>query len=748
MKKNITILIVLFFVNIIFAKDYSITDTKTVAIYWDASLSQKEKNIDKELEFLDAYFKAYPSSKIKLVIFNTKIISDENLEVKSSNWNILKQKLKEVVYDGASDFSLINTDIAEETLLFFTDGNGNFGNFEASLYSPKIITVSSKLDINKKFLHNTAFYNSGYYVNLLEANIASAIKAIVGEVIMPRLEFVTKKNVDGKKKYIQGVVTYQNTVVPNVNVSLPDKKRGTITDQYGRYKIAVELGDVLVFSYTSMKETVVEIGEDDIIDVQLSDNINELGPAIVKSRKRDDPDRTKVGNFEVDKRSLGYTVQSIDSDDIGDNRGDVGKAIAGKFSGVSLGNSANAGLTIIRGSNSLQGNSIFALYIVDGIPLPRSGEGGQSIASYDFIDPNNIAEVTVLKGYAATNQYGAEGRNGVILITTKNSKNNFSPVKENESNPLDIEYKTYESSLVVSAESDSEFITQLKKFTEYEKSYDQYRTMLSSNKGNVTFFIECSDYFFSKNRPDLGLRVLSNLVELFPNDTSVLKILAFNLEKHNMLSQAEYIYKQITVISPNLSQAHLDLANTYFAVKKHQKSVNLFKNITANKIKEVNSFEGIGNQVTNDFKNVLSNRNQKWKTNNIDQKYFVFPKYDLRVVVEWSHPQTEFNLQYINPKKQYFTLNHNQEDNKKTMQKELVQGYTSDEYILSDIESGKWFLNVVIPDTYKRDLKYPKFLKVKVFTKFGSPDQKLQTSIINLDRINKNRVFISFKKDN
>ncbi|GAA4277468.1 TonB-dependent receptor plug domain-containing protein [Aquimarina mytili] len=742
MGKHTVILLAFFCFTFTFAKDLPIKDIKSVAIYWDASLSQKDKKIEKEFEFLDAYFKTHANLQVKLAIFNTAVIAEETFDVKSSNWTKLKEKLKDVVYDGASDFSLVNTEISEEMLLFFTDGKGNFGNFEASLYSPRIITISSKADIDKKFLHNTAFYNRGYFVNLLEFDIPSSIKAITGEVIMPKMEFVTEKNLDASKNYVSGIVVGKTDGLSNVNITVNDKNRGTITDENGNYKIAAEPGDVLVFSSLDMKSAVVEVGDKEIINVQLTELINELGPAIIKTRKGEEEELINNGNQLVNKKALGYAVQSIDSEDIGDDRNTLGRAIAGKFSGVSTGNVDNASLTIIRGMNSILGNN-FALFVVNGIPVPRSRIDAQ--ANYDFINPNDIADVTVLKGYAATNRFGAQGRNGVILITTKNAVANFTSAEENNPDKtVEIEYKPYTSSLQVSQESDSNFVSMLKKSPDVEQGYSKYLDLLSSNEDNVSFFLECSDYFFSKNKKDKGVRVLSNLAELYSKDISVLKILAFHLEKHNLYDQAELVYKRIINISPALSQAYLDLANTYSAEKKYKESIEMFKKITNNKIKEIQTFDGLNNQITNDFRGLLKKRNQSWKTNNIDQKYFICPTYPVRVVVEWSHPETEFNFRFVNSKKQYFSVPHNLEDNRNRMRKEIKEGFTSDEYILSDIEPGRWYLDVVLPDGYKMDTKYPKVLKIKVFTKFGTLSENVETHLVNLDRISKNRIVTSF----
>ncbi len=69
----------------------------------------------------------------------------------------------------------------------------------------------------------------------------------------------------------------------------------------------------------------------------------------------------------------------------------------------------------------------YALVVINGVPMDRSsqsidkgtGATSSSVAAFDFVDPGNIANISVLKGLAATNAYGSEGANGVILITTK-----------------------------------------------------------------------------------------------------------------------------------------------------------------------------------------------------------------------------------------------------------------------------------------------------------------------------------------
>ncbi|MFD2562228.1 TonB-dependent receptor plug domain-containing protein [Aquimarina rubra] len=738
----VSILCVFFFLNSSFNEFSSEED---IIIYWDASFSQKDKNFNKEFQFLDAYFNNQTNIKVSLIVFNTEIISEDIFTIRSSHWNDLKNKLENITYDGESDFSLINTKVDSKLLFLFTDGNSNFGEVKTNLYSPRIITVSSQESINKKELHELAYYNRGYYVNLLENDISTYIKAIKNQETPTKLEFITRKKAERDMSFIEGVITDGEKGLPNVNILLKGKNKGTITDKFGNYQIAAKSGDILVFSAINMKRTEVEVGDENIIDINLTEKLNQLEPTVIKAKGGGiDSEIIKVGDKLIKKRSLGYSVSSITSDDISDiNRG-LGEAMAGEFAGVQMGVHNDPGLMIIRGFSSFQLTNHPAFFI-DGVPLPVSGVESYQKENYDFIDPNMIKDITVLRGIAATNLYGKLGVNGVVLITTKHGSLKFKEAKK--SNEPKIDYDIYEGPLELTKTEPTKFIKSLQIFSEIAAAYSYYLDQRKDNKKNVTFFLESAEYFFLKGEKSIGLRILSNLSELFPEDTSVLKILAFHLEKYEMFEKAQHIYNRIIEVSPTISQTYLNLANSYFEDKKYQKSVDLFTKISSQKINKVNSFNGLQNQINNDFKNLLSNRTVGWKLNKIRRKYFNLPKYDLRIVTEWSHPQTEFEMQYINPKKQYFVLSHTPEKHKRVMDRELLEGFTSEEYILADAEKGRWFLSLKPTLGYNSDLKYPKFLKIKIYTDFGREQEKLQTHIINLDRVSEDKIFAYFTID-
>ncbi|KAB7731423.1 SusC/RagA family TonB-linked outer membrane protein [Rudanella paleaurantiibacter] len=210
--------------------------------------------------------------------------------------------------------------------------------------------------------------------------------------------------------------------MPGVSVVLKGSTKGSNTDASGNYSISVpQKGGRLVFSFVGSASQEVEVGNQTKIDIKLVSDSKELGEVVVTAQ-----------GLVREKRALGYAVNAVDKKSIEDRpQADVGRVLQGKVPGVNI--TATSGVSgtgtniTIRGYSSITG-SVQPLFVVDGVPFNSSTNtrggftsGGQTSSSrFLDLDPNNIENITVLKGLAATVTYGDQGRNGVILVTTKN----------------------------------------------------------------------------------------------------------------------------------------------------------------------------------------------------------------------------------------------------------------------------------------------------------------------------------------
>ncbi len=203
---------------------------------------------------------------------------------------------------------------------------------------------------------------------------------------------------------ITGTVTDQTgETIISASVVVKGTTIGTVTDFDGNYTLDVPNdAKTLVFSYIGLVSQEVSITSD-VINVVLKEDNEVLEEVVV------------TGYGTTKKRDLVTSVASVSADQIKDMPvTGAAEALQGKLAGVSVTTtegSPDADVKIrVRGGTSLtQSND--PLYIVDGFP----------VSSISDIAPSDIASMDVLKDAAATAIYGAQGANGVIIITTKES---------------------------------------------------------------------------------------------------------------------------------------------------------------------------------------------------------------------------------------------------------------------------------------------------------------------------------------
>jgi TonB-linked SusC/RagA family outer membrane protein len=224
-----------------------------------------------------------------------------------------------------------------------------------------------------------------------------------------------------QNKVIGKVTANDGSALPGVSVLIKGTTQGVQSNADGDYAIEAPANSTLVFSFVGMIAQELNIGNKTKINVQLKDDAQVLSEVVVTAQ-----------GIVREKRALGYAVSTVDQKAIADRaQGDVGRVLQGKIAGVNITSTSGVsgtGTNInIRGFSSITG-SVQPLFVVDGIPFnsatnTRGGftSGGQTSSSrFLDIDPNTIENITVLKGLAATVTYGDQGRNGVILVTTKN----------------------------------------------------------------------------------------------------------------------------------------------------------------------------------------------------------------------------------------------------------------------------------------------------------------------------------------
>lgn len=203
------------------------------------------------------------------------------------------------------------------------------------------------------------------------------------------------------------------------SVKVKGLSTGVSTNANGEFSIDVPGNAILVVSFIGYDPQEVSVAGKTTLTIRLTPSTNTLNQVVV----------TALG-IKREAKSLGYSTTTVGGEQLTQSREvNLGNALTGKVAGVSVANNSTgtggSSRVVIRGNNSLTGDNQ-PLYVIDGVPFDRTNQG--SAGQYGGIDlgdglsninPDDIANIQVLKGAAASALYGYRGGNGAILITTK-----------------------------------------------------------------------------------------------------------------------------------------------------------------------------------------------------------------------------------------------------------------------------------------------------------------------------------------
>jgi len=229
-----------------------------------------------------------------------------------------------------------------------------------------------------------------------------------------------------ERQEVSGTVTSadDNAPLPGANVSVPGTTIGTAANAQGQYSLEVPTdADSLRFSFVGFQAQTVAIAGRTTIDVALAPAAQQIEELVV------------VGYGQQKTEEITGSISKIDSAGFnpGTYAGPEGM-IQGKVAGLQITSSDRPGgspLIRLRGGTSLNASNE-PLFVVDGVPLDNEGtSGGRN--PLNFLNPNDIENITVLKDASATAIYGSRGANGVIMIETKGGSEETKRVSYNGS---------------------------------------------------------------------------------------------------------------------------------------------------------------------------------------------------------------------------------------------------------------------------------------------------------------------------
>ena len=541
---------------------------------------------------------------------------------------------------------------------------------------------------------------------------------------------------DDDSEFLYGKVFSVSGPIQGATIRVKNKLIESKSDFEGYFTIKAKPNDILVVNYLGMDEKQILVDDMNDVYVLLKTNAEILDEVVLNSSKAIDKE-VDTGFGKKNKDAVGFSTSTITAKDISPAAITLVDVIKGKFAGVQVGSNqdmsptGNKATIYVRGGSLSINNSASAIFDVDGMIYTETP---------DFLDPQQIESITLLRSIGATNKYGSEGRGGVFII----KMNVLARGSAEIINSALIKGNDYSEVLPIYTNDsiDSYYIKELKSaktFIEAKTIYEQQKKYI--NTLSVPYYFECYDYFSNWDR-SYAYSILTGLASLAKDNPKALKALAFKMEELGKLEDAKIVYQYLLDIRPSDEQSYRDLALIYKELGENAIAVDLYTKILKKEIPMVDML-GLEETIANEAAEIyFKNKNKTYASIlPVSKLRGLFPEYiwkdfgyDYRIVFDWTDPNIEFNVQFVNPKNKYFNWSHTVIDSKANMIDEIQYGYNTEEFIIDDSEKGDWIIN--IENFTIENNENPTYLKYTVFKNYGRPNQIKKLRVINLSKLN------------
>ena len=707
-----------FVFSILILKAYAQADKETVTICWDASLSMKDRDLERELLFLSEYLKGHSNTEIQIVAFSDRIIKSEKVFLVDANIAPVLNILKDIRHDGTTDFRLLNGIAGEGTNLLFTDGLNPL-QLPPISFKGEVLVVNANKKRNEDYLEPLISVNGGSYFDLLPEDLVR----------------------EDSKEAKPGRIFQNNIPVSGVKVSVKGSDTSVVSDDQGKFYIEAEEGDVLQFDYEGIEPLEKRLAEDRSLDIWLDDAAVKLDAVTISEQRK-----KTIGNvntpYGIRKReSLGFSAKVIESSDFMQGAISMGQAIQSRVSGIRMERSAagfpDIGRAVLRPTPSLKGVNRYALVVLDGVPLqvPNDINNTNSlITQTETIDPSTIAEVVIIPNASASTRFGWLGGGGVILLTSKSQAAADSKAAMDRLLRKDNIFN--DKWVPPIPKSMPNYIEALQGKGKGEHLYNAYLTQRDLHGTTPIFYTDVSD-FVRPFSPEMADRVLFNILEEYEEDPTAIQVLSYKLQEVGHHNWGEVIQRKIIQLDRHSAQPYADLAVHFRDIGEYQQALEILLGMLKGDAFPEADFSEIQDWADAELRNLIYHHKDRLDLSEVPERFMEPLQLDARIVLEWSNEDAEFTVQFVDPNKRFYEWEHTQEASPQQIRKEIATGTRTHEFEIAGDMTGEWMINI----TYHGN-RYPgndmsTHLRYTTYYNYGRPDQKKEQRLIRLFEVDK-----------
>ena len=698
---------------------------KHITIVWDASFSMQKRNLEKELNILDLYFKKIGVVKVDLIPFSYRPIKKQTFKISKGNWSELKKALEAINYESASDFSTLDfSRFRTDEVLFFTDGLHTLNDLEFPLGKAPVIPISSKTQTNYICLKYIAAKTGGTYLNVTSMSKEQVMEALteqtfqfisaefekgalaetypaVAQTIQSDFSYVgilKRPKVKLKLNFGFGsTVTYSKTV--EINTGNLSESKGLVEKMWAYKKLAD-----LELQSEKNKSAIKELAQDYTIvtgntSLIVLDRIEDyLEHRIVP------PDELKKEYFERIEKQVAEKKKS--KDEI------LQRSIAAYQKRIEWWErEVNFDMDKWKREKAhmdAQRNSRRRAQLDSSVLPPALHE--------DMIIEEDEVEVEIVEVEEEVEQ------EQVFMVVEENESSQRLRNKRKPSKRI-----TKASKIKLAAwNPKTPYIDSLKSLK--KGHFALYLSMRKDYETTPAYFLDVAEFFYARGEKETALSILLNVAELDLENHRLLRILARKLLQWGYKVLAVQFFEEVLRMRPQEPQSYRDLGLAYERAGKYQQAVDTLYQIAE---RNWERFTAIVPTAMMEMNAIIARH--KVNTSQFDLKLLKNLPVDVRVVLNWDTDNSDMDLWVTDPIKEKCYYSHKETKMGGLFPHDHTGGYGPEEFMLKKAADGKYVVEVNYYGTSQQGLIGPTTIQLELITNFGTSKQKREEITLRLD---------------
>ncbi len=263
-----------------------------------------------------------------------------------------------------------------------------------------------------------------------------------------------------------------------------------------------------------------------------------------------------------------------------------------------------------------------------------------------------------------------------------------------------------------------------------DAQYAVYMEQRKQHGSSPGFYLDCADFFFSRKKTGLGLRILSNIAELELENAALLRVLGHRLRQLGSLEMSALVFEEVLRLRPEEPQSHRDLALVLAAQKTYERAIELLNHVVMN---EWDRFDEIELIALNELNNVIAKAKAAGiKEFKVSPKLIMPMELDIRIVMTWDADMTDIDLWVIEPTEEKAFYSHNRTSIGGLVSRDFTDGYGPEEYLIRRARHGVYKVQADYYGSSSSSMIGPVTVQVDVFSNWGRANEKKKSLTLRL----------------